>query len=195
MFSNSALVIETVCLAATNLALGKPTLQSSLYVEKSAPRLAVDGNTNSDWAAGSCSRSGLDVNPYWQLDLLYIYTLLNIQLYNPQGHTYGSRLENIEILVSNGVIVTFVFLFPQRMRKFAKENQKKSIPNDNINFKLVAVNNDDNTNMPIIDFHIADQSISARYLRVLIRGTKKILTLCEVKVRGVASTSTNMHRL
>ena len=170
-------------------------MQSSLYVEKSAPRLAVDGNTNSDWAAGSCSRSGLDVNPYWQLDLLYIYTLLNIQLYNPQGHTYGSRLENIEILVSNGVIVTFVFLFPQRMRKFAKENQKKSIPNDNINFKLVAVNNDDNTNMPIIDFHIADQSISARYLRVLIRGTKKILTLCEVKVRGVASTSTNMHRL
>jgi len=54
-----------------NIALGRPAYQSSNYSATSPAGLAVDGNRNGDWFAGSCTGTGFQTvaSPWWAVDL------------------------------------------------------------------------------------------------------------------------------
>ena len=80
----------------------------------------------------------------------------------------SEQLGNIEILVSNGLRN---FLLSFKIAKFDESvRNKKTIPNDNMNFKSVAVNNDDNSNRTIVQFNLQWQSISAQFIRIVLHG-------------------------
>ncbi|KAK6187443.1 hypothetical protein SNE40_005473 [Patella caerulea] len=87
-----------------NIALGKPTVQSSTYVYENLPlssALAVDGNRNSDAFQLSCSHTAGGDNPWLQVDLERIYNITSVTIVNRGDHreiTYG-RMVDISILV------------------------------------------------------------------------------------------------
>ena len=62
-----------ICLLTENLALGKPTAQSSTYNYNSTVRgvsgNAVDGNPDSDFENGHCSHTNATNSSWWQVDL------------------------------------------------------------------------------------------------------------------------------
>ena len=51
-----------------NLALGKPTTQSSTGYGGLSSK-AVDGNSNGQWGGGSCSHTYEDSPAWWEVDL------------------------------------------------------------------------------------------------------------------------------
>jgi len=64
---------------ATNVALGKPTAQSStLGVDFSSK--AVDGNVDGDYSHGSVTQTGYDTNAWWQVDLGSQFAINSIQI-------------------------------------------------------------------------------------------------------------------
>ena len=59
----------------TNLALGKPADQSSTNWGSGGngdASKAVDGNKSGRWDDKSCSRTGREKKPWWQVDLQYV---------------------------------------------------------------------------------------------------------------------------
>ena len=63
-----------------NLALGKPAIQSNTLSIYGA-FLAVDGNTNGNFGAGSISSTGSG-NNYWMVDLQIVASIRSIKIYN-----------------------------------------------------------------------------------------------------------------
>ena len=65
-----------------NVALGKPATQSSTaFVDPPGQAmLVVDGQTNSDYSAGSCSLTQIDSPAWWWLDLLDTYKVQQVRL-------------------------------------------------------------------------------------------------------------------
>ena len=51
-----------------NLALGKPTWQSSTYLDND-PSRAVDGNSDGNLTNKRCTHTNYDENPWWVVDL------------------------------------------------------------------------------------------------------------------------------
>jgi hypothetical protein len=86
--------------ASANLALGRPTSESSFFEPDGEPGRAVDGNTSGDWASGhSITRTAdpatlypwwqanvgggaLEVNPWWQVDLQADTAIASATLWN-----------------------------------------------------------------------------------------------------------------
>jgi hypothetical protein len=70
-----------------NVALHKPTMQQSTALGKESG-LAVDGNTDCDFQAGSCSHTGSSdglagtLDPWWTVDLLDVYHIHHIRILN-----------------------------------------------------------------------------------------------------------------
>src|SRR6185369_12942796 len=64
---------------ATNVAAGKPATQSSTFTSAA---LAVDGNTNGDFAAGSVTHTHSDPAPWWEVDLGAQYAVSQVKLFN-----------------------------------------------------------------------------------------------------------------
>ncbi|XP_050403287.1 receptor-type tyrosine-protein phosphatase kappa isoform X2 [Patella vulgata] len=86
-----------VC-TGTNIALGKPTRQSSRYYNSKSSN-AVDGNTDNKWENGHCSHTNNTGNEWWCVDLQQIYDIDNIKLFNRVG--YENRLQGFEIKTSS----------------------------------------------------------------------------------------------
>ncbi|MCY1015348.1 discoidin domain-containing protein [Pyxidicoccus sp. MSG2] len=83
-----------------NLALGKPTTQSSIYPGGGGEAaLAVDGITNGDWSAGSVTHSDYEAHPWWQVDLQGTYALSTVVLYN-RTDCCSDRLQYVWVRVS-----------------------------------------------------------------------------------------------
>lgn len=93
-------VLGTQGTATSNLALGKPATQSSLYSPGAGASVAVDGNTNGDFTAGSVTATNLDSNAWWQVDLGASQTIDSIEIWN---RTDGSqeRLNDYWVFVSD----------------------------------------------------------------------------------------------
>ena len=73
---------SVVSVNITNVALGKKSFQSSTYGVGN-PSKAVDGSMNSFYhSAGGCSRTGMERNPWWQVDLGAEYSLRDVVLTN-----------------------------------------------------------------------------------------------------------------
>ncbi|KAK6180557.1 hypothetical protein SNE40_012689 [Patella caerulea] len=87
-----------------NIALGKPTVQSStvdmnIYWSSS---LAVDGNRNGDAYQSHCSHTGHDdINPWLQVDLGHLYNITSVTIVNRRDdreHVY-TRMVDTRILI------------------------------------------------------------------------------------------------
>jgi len=72
-----------------NVALGRRTRQSTVYMETGSDR-AVDGNTNGDHKAGSgCTHTNAGANyPWWAADLEYERVVLSVHIYNRVDRKY-----------------------------------------------------------------------------------------------------------
>ena len=63
---------------------------------------AIDGNLDSHLAAGSCSHSDSQTNPWWRVDLLDTYVVTSIIITN-RGDCCAERINGAEIHVGNSL--------------------------------------------------------------------------------------------
>lgn len=89
-----------------NVALGKPTSQSSTDYGGPSPR-AVDGNTNGVWDSGSVTHTGYQSKPWWKVDLKGTYTVTEVNIFN-RVDCCTERLSNfnVELLDSNAQVIS-----------------------------------------------------------------------------------------
>jgi hypothetical protein len=85
--------------AAINLAVGKPATQSSTILSATASR-AVDGNTDGNWAQSSVTHTGLDANPWWQVDLGASATISSVVIWN-RTDCCSDRLSDYWLFISD----------------------------------------------------------------------------------------------
>ncbi|XP_071953905.1 fucolectin-like isoform X2 [Antedon mediterranea] len=97
-----------ICLSQQStsiLSFGKPAFQTTTYVSGDTSYnagLAVDGNNNMDFLAGSCSRTFVSENttPYWYVNLGDMYSIDYILVYSVTQ--YEENVVGIEVYVSSG---------------------------------------------------------------------------------------------
>lgn len=85
-------------LRSINVALGKPTSQSSTLTGGTSAR-AVDGNTSGDWSTGSVTLTGTDPEAWWEVDLGSTQAIQMINIWN-RTDCCGDRLGDFYVLVS-----------------------------------------------------------------------------------------------
>ncbi|XP_053394942.1 fucolectin-6-like [Mercenaria mercenaria] len=81
-----------------NVAQGKPAEMSSIYDNRWPASKAVDGIINSNMAGGSCFHTDNFWFNWWKVDLLQIYQVKQIELYNRQD-CCADRAKNIDLSV------------------------------------------------------------------------------------------------
>ena len=89
--------------AGTNLALGKPTTQSSSYWDGAVSHsgsMAVDGNRNGRWSSTSPASTNFDTNAWWQVDLGSVQTIPTVRIYG-RTDCCVERLSNFSVFVSD----------------------------------------------------------------------------------------------
>ena len=96
LVSNAA----TVPVPGGNLALDKPTAQSSNYGPLNTSNRAVDGAANPDFNAAPGIITQSETNAWWQVDLGAVYSLNAVRIFNRSNST-GSRLADFSVHVSN----------------------------------------------------------------------------------------------
>ncbi|XP_052694975.1 uncharacterized protein LOC128173306 [Crassostrea angulata] len=96
------------CIRATsNLALNKPAKQSSKFTGEGvtySAYLAVDGNKGTDFVVDKCTHtSSGDTNPWWRVDLMAIYTITSVRIFNrgmdKNRIDVSDRLRNVTVTV------------------------------------------------------------------------------------------------
>ena len=85
------------CLISDNLAFGKQTDQSSVNFDGVSSR-AVDGISNTDYYANSCTHTDKELNSWWRVDLGQVEQVSEIYLVN-QENQWFYRQNNFEIRV------------------------------------------------------------------------------------------------
>ena len=85
------------CLISDNLAFGKQTDQSSVNFDGVSSR-AVDGISNTDYYANSCTHTDRELNSWWRVDLGQVEPVSEIYLVN-QENQWFYRQNNFEIRV------------------------------------------------------------------------------------------------
>eukprot|EP00058_Branchiostoma_floridae_P016739 XP_002602227.1 hypothetical protein BRAFLDRAFT_76915 [Branchiostoma floridae] len=141
--------------AGANVALGKPAFQTSIYESGTASR-AVDGNTSTDWYAGSCTHTrgypGEDY-PTWWVDVGQSYVVDRVVIFNRQD-CCSERLNPFNIHIGDSVQVS-------------------------TNPKCGGYHQID-VNQPSIS--VSCPGLQGRFLAVRLPGFLRMLTLCEVQV-------------
>ncbi|XP_055884561.1 uncharacterized protein LOC106050328 [Biomphalaria glabrata] len=139
-----------------NIAYKQNATQSSVYpgFEKYTADLAVDGDTNSNVFAGSCSHTNEETSPSWNLTLLSGYVMTRVILYNRDNFSERLLKFAINTYDMNGEVVGFYG---------DKESSAKPIFYINFNESM---------------------KTTVKYLHIHLSGNMKILTLCEVEAYG-----------
>ena len=83
--------------SSSNLALGRPTTQSSVRHGGKASR-GVDGNTNSKYGAGSCTHTAREKRPWWRVDLERVVDVSTVKITNRKD-CCSKRITNTKIYV------------------------------------------------------------------------------------------------
>jgi hypothetical protein len=96
-FDDEVVQEATSAIVTQNLALGRPTSQSTTAVGGVSSR-AVDGNTNGHWDNGSVTHT--DAHGWWQVDLESVQPVGNVVLWN-RTDCCAERLNNFELVVSS----------------------------------------------------------------------------------------------
>merc|ERR1719446_145521 len=87
-----------------DLTTGASYSQSSIS-HSPQPPVAVDGNWDSSWGSSSCTHTGNDANPWWQVDLGSQQTVTAIEIQN-RGGCCGERLDGFTVTVDGQVCVS-----------------------------------------------------------------------------------------
>ncbi|APR82432.1 Endo-1,4-beta-xylanase [Minicystis rosea] len=99
----------------TNLAYGKATSQSSTYTgsnaSSAAASLAVDGNTNGNFQAGSVTHTNNDAQAWWQVDLGSSQAVGNVVLWS-RTDCCSDRLSNFYLRVSDDGVNWQSYAYP-----------------------------------------------------------------------------------
>ncbi|XP_062278800.1 fucolectin-1-like [Scomber scombrus] len=164
-----SLIFVGTCSAYTyqNVALrGKATQSDRAENIFGSAYNAIDGNLDSHLAAGSCSHSDSQTNPWWRVDLLDTYVVTSVIITN-RGDCCAEKIDGAEIhignsLRDNGVANPVVAVIPTiRLGKSYTVTVTKHV--------------------------------EGRYVTVVLPGPGRILTLCEVEVYGYhVSTEENL---
>uniref|UniRef100_A0A673MG49 Uncharacterized LOC107719123 n=1 Tax=Sinocyclocheilus rhinocerous TaxID=307959 RepID=A0A673MG49_9TELE len=148
-------------LATRNLALyGKATQSDLVENPWSADGLAsnaIDGNHDSHYDHGSCTATTMQNDPWWRLDLLDKYVVTSITITNRKD-CCPERLDGAEIHIGNSLL--------NNGNSNPLAGKISSIPGGrSLTFKW-------------------KKGIPGRYINVVIPGSNRLLTLCEVEVYG-----------
>lgn len=154
--SNKALVLCEVKVTASdyfgsNAAVGKPARQSSTEGSASAAR-AVDGKATNIFSQKSCTRTKMENEPWWSVDLEQPSVVTEVQVFN-RGDCCGERLSKAEVRVGDS---------GSDWSKNTMCGARFSVPQGGSK-------------------RIACPTVKGRYVFVVIR-ERQILTLCEVRV-------------
>jgi len=90
---------EVQIFEAINLALDKTAVQSSTAYDRPAS-LAIDGNTNGDFNAGSVTHTSTDKNAYLQIDLGAPIYVTGVEIWN-RTDACSERLSNFTIYIQS----------------------------------------------------------------------------------------------
>lgn len=148
-----------------NIALKKPTKQSSTGVGKEA-HLAVDGNTDGDFANGSVTHTGLEPNAWLDIDLGKSAQIGGIRIWN--------RTDAVQYRLND----YWVFLSSKPFLKGDTPSELKSRPDTWSSHQRSAT--------PMPKSTIYPEGVQARYMRIQLAGTlpsnDSFLSLAEVEV-------------
>ena len=144
----------------TNVALGKPTSQSSTGWGGFSSR-AVDGNPNGKWSKWSTTHTAKQTNPSWEVDLLDDFSVSNIKIYNRVDCCSG-RLSGAEVTLYDETKTNSLTL--------------AGPPNT---FRLDSFT---------LDFATENLAFPTRFVVVSLPGQNEYLSLAEVVVNGVPSS-------
>ncbi|XP_071086305.1 uncharacterized protein [Haliotis cracherodii] len=144
----------------SNLALRKPTHGCTDYDKYSNPNHVVDGNTGGYRKRGQCFTSAKSVlRPWWMVDLQDIYDVHNVTLYGRTGG-HAKRFRDLEILV---------------YQENPFENNSSQL--------MTCAQKKGKLSRP--DVLTCNPSTTGRFVLLqYIKPNKKVLTVCEVEVRG-----------
>ncbi|KAK2902686.1 hypothetical protein Q8A67_007399 [Cirrhinus molitorella] len=151
---------DTTLAKAKNLALYGKATQSDLvenpWAAEGHASNAIDGNHDPYYEHGSCTSTEWQNDPWWRLDLLDEYVVTSITITNQKG--LPERLDGAEIHIG-----------------------KSLLRNGNGNQLAAKI-----SSIPGGRSHTFElkKGISGRYVSVVIPGSKRLLTLCEVEVYG-----------
>eukprot|EP00064_Thunnus_orientalis_P022813 superscaffoldBa00008039_g23033 len=166
------LLFVGTCSASTyqNVALRGKATQSYRYEGSrdvfGAAYNAIDGNRESHFPAGSCSHTIAQTNPWWRVDLLESYVVTSVIVTN-RGDCCSDRINGAEIHIGN------------------------SLQGNGAANPVVAV-------IPSIPAGrsytvTVTKHVEGRYVTVVLPGSGRVLTLCEVEVYGYrAPTGENL---
>jgi len=139
-----------------NAAACKPTSQSSTTHGGSSSR-AVDGNAATAYSAKSCTHTSRESNPWWRVDLKEKIAVETVTVTN-RGDCCGGRLSNFEVRVGD----------TDKWNANTKCGGSHSVAQGQ-------------------SLDVNCSGVAGRYAFVVIRsrGSSTVLTLCEVKVKGL----------
>lgn len=87
----------------TNVALKKPAQQSSDYSNPTGQASnAVSGCRSGVWPSGCCTHTTLQADPWWKVDLLDVFKVSAVSIYNRQD-CCPERLLGAEVLIGNSL--------------------------------------------------------------------------------------------
>ena len=149
-----------------NLALGKPTTQSSNYNGSTAhgSQDAADGNNDGNYFNGSVTHTGLDAQAWWQVDLGSVSALQQINVWN-RTDCCPERLSNFYVLVSAA--------------PFTSTNLWTTMAQPGVSYYHVPGTAGRPSTVSV--------GLSGRYVRVQLAGTN-YLSIAEVEVLGQPGT-------
>ncbi|XP_077999971.1 uncharacterized protein LOC144452700 [Glandiceps talaboti] len=144
--------------SVVNLAVGASPSQSSTKKNLGA-KLAVDGNTDTNYNSGSCTLTKKTTDQWWQLDLGEAKQVYKVVIYNRKD-CCDFRLNGAEVRVGDNKLVG-------------------SNP-------LCGVVSDDNfADDPIEILCGCSEALTGQYVSIQLAGVKQVLTICEVQVFGL----------
>ncbi|KAG7235847.1 hypothetical protein INR49_002106 [Caranx melampygus] len=127
---------------------------------------AIDGNRDSTFAAGSCTHTDEHNNPWWRVDLLDTYIITSVAITN-RGDCCAHRINGVQIHIGNSL-------------------QLDGLTNPVVG--TISVMEAGETATVTLDHRV-----EGRYVSVVLPGSKRMLTLCEVEVYGYrAPTGENL---
>ncbi|XP_032413484.1 fucolectin-3-like [Xiphophorus hellerii] len=130
---------------------------------------AIDGNRNANLEKGSCTHTDTESNPWWRVDLLDSYVVTKVIVTN-RGDCCEERINGAEIRIGNS------------LQNNGVENPRAAT------ISSIPSGVSQTINIPGL--------MEGRYVTIVIPGSNKILTLCEVEVYGYrAPTGDNLALL
>ncbi|XP_068592336.1 fucolectin-1-like [Cebidichthys violaceus] len=150
-----------------NVALRGKATQSDRWGDAlGAASNAIDGNRENTYGSGSCTHTEQETNPWWRVDLLESYIVTSVIITN-RGDCCENRINGARIHIGNSLVGNGA-ANPQ-VGKILRTDPGESVT---LTFP---------------------QRVEGRYVTVVLPGSQKHLTLCEVEVYGYrAPTGENL---